>query len=561
MALKIIKDFSFGVCSGIIELKQNSTIQKIQEIAPTAISFFAAIASYKIKSYGNLNYSITPFFICSGIQNLLFYFLDQDEGFDKENIQFLIVVFKSSFLISSILYLGSALLTWKLTSFLAAIGYSYLFLDGLEKINPDENNSLDLSNLIDSKESKSDIVTDVKGFPNLGNTCFMNATLKCFLSNENLISLLDENLIKDPSDTDDEFEGKKELLALLKDLKEHYLSKESKESEIKEILTKIRSCSLLKSKFFISITSKERIQESCEELNNYDVRNKKTIRFKIKYPDDYNEKIKDLSIEQQQILLDIKERNSSSELGVLLNDFENLKKPNGLGEGNPKILLAEFLKVSSDEVQMNLEQIKKIPSSKTQEDPQEMFLIISEVLGLEHRSSSSIRLDKASVKDSQSIYTSLFLLDYPSNKSSINLKDLFEEYLNGKKIHTKNVTELKVFTTLLPRFGGNSKISFDYKKSNIKITNFLEPIIIDIHNESNDKDEKIKLKMQSCILHHGESINSGHYTSLTKKDGKWFYHNDNTVNEISDENTLNCNEQISKSIYLATYSVEVLNSD
>ena len=61
-----------------------------------------------------------------------------------------------------------------------------------------------------------------------------------------------------------------------------------------------------------------------------------------------------------------------------------------------------------------------------------------------------------------------------------------------------------------------------------------------------------EFKLKSAVLHHGYSLNSGHYTALTYNDMKeqWFHCNDNTVQPITTEAVL---KKADNSAYILFY--------
>ncbi len=57
-----------------------------------------------------------------------------------------------------------------------------------------------------------------------------------------------------------------------------------------------------------------------------------------------------------------------------------------------------------------------------------------------------------------------------------------------------------------------------------------EIIEVDIFNSTTNKNEKCKFRIQSIVVHEGESLNSGHYYTLERgKNDTWIKHDDDTV--------------------------------
>ena len=74
---------------------------------------------------------------------------------------------------------------------------------------------------------------------------------------------------------------------------------------------------------------------------------------------------------------------------------------------------------------------------------------------------------------------------------------------------------------------------------------------VEIPNEVQTKDGK-KLYLQGYILHHGSSSNSGHYTAVKIKNGKYYHCNDNYVTDAT-ENELPSSNNVKQNIALAYY--------
>lgn len=74
---------------------------------------------------------------------------------------------------------------------------------------------------------------------------------------------------------------------------------------------------------------------------------------------------------------------------------------------------------------------------------------------------------------------------------------------------------------------------------------------VEIPNEVQTKDGK-KLYLQGYILHRGSSSNSGHYTAVKIKNGKYYYCNDNYVTDAT-ENELPSSNNVKQNIALAYY--------
>lgn len=78
------------------------------------------------------------------------------------------------------------------------------------------------------------------GLSNLGNTCWGNATLQAFvLSNPEMDSLLTTPLVKGNSESNTDFEARKQLQTNLKALKDEYSKASPDQTEITRLLTKI----------------------------------------------------------------------------------------------------------------------------------------------------------------------------------------------------------------------------------------------------------------------------------------------------------------------------------
>ena len=74
---------------------------------------------------------------------------------------------------------------------------------------------------------------------------------------------------------------------------------------------------------------------------------------------------------------------------------------------------------------------------------------------------------------------------------------------------------------------------------------------VEIPMEVQTKDGK-KLYLQGYILHQGSSSNSGHYTAVKIKNGKYYRCNDNYVNEAR-QNELPNSDNVKQNIALAYY--------
>jgi hypothetical protein len=238
-----------------------------------------------------------------------------------------------------------------------------------------------------------------KGFTNIGNTCFLNATLQMLLANPSFTRSLDRDLVKAEKEEDAHFEARKHFLDHLRILKNELSQKEPSREKINESLVEIRRKNPIILRQFSHTEDRFELVE-IEKLKEY---SKKDLFLSIQFPRDF------LFSQKEEESLEVFEARKKcyEELFPACHDikipYERLLRQELIKEETLVNDLSSIFEIDQTAISFFHRTQERIPHLTSQEDAQEFFMIISEALCLEINPATSLLQVRNTVCDDGTI--------------------------------------------------------------------------------------------------------------------------------------------------------------
>jgi hypothetical protein len=398
--------------------------------------------------------------------------------------------------------------------------------------------------------------------PNLGNTCFLNATLKAFFSLPGIEGILAAELVRQR--TFGKLEQKDASGAITHSVDHFVDEKESDFAKRKQVQLALRN--LHAAMHRQNVTDKE-LTECLRVLSNTEFLSPTPFLRKDQFPNLRalnNGKQYDLPGLIQEVDFAVLKKASASplqqEVCLVLEKLYGAVHHELPNEEVYKPLAKEFIIAAcwnterfNDFAQHDAHDLLKRLCDAINFESDQSSAIISKqyVVGpvqgplperhLSLADFSTVVPDAETVTQTQERpYSGIIeISNVIPGKTAVTVEELLQAYFTPESNHHEtqpkmvvnrlahdDVSHLEKIAIRLPRF---NQVASTRTRNNQSFTGLTEPISLPIFDIRTQSIVPVKIRIRSASCHHG-SLGGGHYIALVRKDdGRWEYHSDSTI--------------------------------